>query len=255
MILVVDVGNTNIVLAVYENDKFCFDFRFKTDPDKIISGYANEILKFFNKENVCVEKIDGAIISSVVPKVNKALTDVISQVCKCKVKLLDSRLKTGLKICTDYPEKVGADLICGAAMAYNKYKSSVIVFDFGTATTVCAVDNLGNYLGHSICPGVWTSFRALSEFTAKLPKIEKISDGVDAIGKNTVSSIESGVIIGTACIVDGMTKRYKKELGGNTKVVATGGLSEIILPYCETEINLWKNLLLDGLNFLYKLNL
>lgn len=254
MILAVDVGNTNIVSAIYDNDKLCFLFRCKTEKEEVLINYTDKIKDIFVKNSIDIKSIDGVIISSVVPMINQTLSDVILKLSGCKAKILDSSFKTGLSICTDNPEKVGSDILCGAAKAFDKYKTSVIVFDFGTANTVCAVDNHGNYLGHSICPGIWTSFRALSEFTAKLPMIDMIPDRMEVIGKNTTDSIRSGVVLGTACFVDGMVEKYKKILGDDARVVATGGLARVILPHCETDVDYEENLLLDGLNFLYGLN-
>ncbi len=254
MILTIDVGNTNIVFAVYDDAEFVFSFRSVTDDTVTKDYYINIVKKEFLKKGFSVGIIEGAIISSVVPPVNILLEQTVTDIFKCKAKILDSNLKTGLEICTDHPEKVGADLICGASIAYYKHKSAVIVFDLGTATTVCAVDKSGKYLGHSIFPGINTSFKALSTFTARLPMIEKISDKQQVIGKNTVASIESGVVFGTACFVDGMVERYKEILGEETKVVITGGLSQIIIPYCRTPLIFEENLLVEGLVYLYKLN-
>lgn len=241
MLLTVDIGNTSTVFCVFDGEKIIKSFRTGTGD--------------YTEENIKADGLrpEAAIVSSVVPSVNAVIQELISMIYNCKVVFLDTDKKTGLKICTDYPERVGADIICGAAAAYYRYKKAVIVFDLGTASTVCAVDSRGNYLGHSIYPGVHTSFSALHMAAEQLPEITGDYGEFDIIGKNTVSSMKSGVIAGAACFIDGMTERYRKELGEEAEVIVTGGMAPVVLPYCSGKYRYDENLLPDGLRIIYNL--
>ncbi len=254
MLLAIDVGNTNIVFGIFDDDKIVDTFRMHTEKNKTEYVYACEIINILMLKKIHSYKIDHAIISSVVPQLNVTLQKAVYCAFSCNAIMVCSNINTGLKICTDNPEKVGADLICGAAAAYYKYRKALIVFDLGTATTVCAVDQNGNYLGHSIFPGVNTSLEALASAAVQLPYIGMIDECDQIIGKNTVSSIKSGVILGMASFIDGMILRYKSQLGQDVKLVATGGLAKVILPYCTNQVTEDENLLLDGLNIIYNYN-
>lgn len=238
MLLVVDIGNTSTVIGIYEKGNLKETFRVKTGD--------------YTEENIFADgySVDMAFVSSVVPSVNSLISEIITKVYRCEVKFLDTSCDTGLKICTDYPEKVGADIICGAVAAFYRYKKAVVVFDLGTATTVCAVDSRGNYLGHSIYPGVRTSFAALHMAAEQLPEIDDNYDDFELIGKNTVSSIKSGVLIGAACFIDGMAERYKEKLGEDAEVVVTGGLASVILPYCGGKYSYDADLLPEGMRII-----
>jgi len=241
MLLTVDIGNTSTVFCAFSEGKLITGFRVKTGD--------------YTPENIYDEKIhpEMAFVSSVVPSVNDAVAALIRDVYGCKAEFLDRDKNTGLRICTDYPEKVGADIICGAAAAFYRYKKPVIVFDLGTATTVCAVDSKGNYLGHSIYPGVRTSFDALHRAAEQLPEIDNNYTDFEIIGKNTVSSIKSGVLIGAACFIDGMAERYMKELGSEAAVVVTGGLAPVILPFCNGKYVYDEFLLPEGIRIICNL--
>lgn len=241
MLLVVDIGNTSTVFGVYDGEELLQTFRTKT------GDYTDENMKAVKYA------VDSVAVSSVVPSVNDKISEAVIRNFGCKAEFIDNRKNTGLSVCTDYPEKVGADIICGAAAAFYKYKKAVIVFDLGTATTVCAVDNHGNYLGHSIYPGVRTSFDALHAAAEQLPVIDNDYTVEGVIGKNTVSSIKSGVLLGAACFIDGMAERYAEELGGDAEVIVTGGLSSVILPLCKGKYIFDGDLLLDGLRIIYNL--
>ena len=238
MLLVADVGNTSTVFVVYDGDTVVDTIRTKTGDHKV-----KELTEKYYPVNM-------AFISSVVPSVNERLKKYLEYLYECEVKFLDSKCDTGLRICTDAPEKTGADIICGAAAAFDRYKKPVVVFDLGTATTVCAVDREGNYLGHAIYPGVRTSFDALHRAAEQLPEIDDRYDDFELIGKNTVSSIKSGVIIGAACFIDGMAERYRKAIGEDAAVVVTGGLAPVILPYCTGKYDYDEFLLPEGLKLI-----
>lgn len=242
MLLVVDIGNTSTVFGVYDSDKLVKSFRTVTGE------YTDDEIKKAGSD------IDAVAVSSVVPAVNEKIMTAVIRNFGCKVEFIDSHSKCGFSICTDYPEKVGADILCGAAAAFDRFRKAVIVFDLGTATTVCAVDNQGNYLGHSIYPGVRTSFRALHSAAALLPDITDDFFCTEVIGKNTVSSMKSGVLIGAACFIDGMAKRYKEQLNCEAEVIVTGGLAPVILPMCYGKYHYDEYLLLDGIRIIYNLS-
>ena len=183
------------------------------------------------------------------------LRRAIDRVCSCRVYVVSSGIKTGLNIKLDNPGVVGADLVCGAVAAKRRYPMPCIIFDLGTATTISALDASGAFLGGSIFPGVQVSLHALSTATAQLPHIDPDAFHDVIIGTNTIDSMRSGVILGNASMMDGMIERYRSVLGQEATVVATGGMAELILPYCKTEgIVLDTDLLSDGLYMLYKLN-
>lgn len=255
MVFTVDVGNTNIVLAVYENDKILFSSRLSTDHSKMEDEYAVMFMGILNLNNCSPDNFEGAIISTVVPKLKPVLKSALEKLLKCDVMVVSVKdMKTGLNMLIDNPSVAGADLICGAVAVKNKYPSPSIIFDLGTATTIVALDKDGNYIGGSIIPGVNVSLSTLSGSTAQLPHINLNEEVTDVIGKNTISAMLSGSIIGTACMMDGMIDRYRKILGDDAVVVATGGLSGVIVPHCYNEIIYDKDLLSDGLYYLYKMN-
>lgn len=255
MILTIDVGNTNIVLSVYDNDKLKFSSRLATQSSKMEDEYAVDfmnILKLYSCENGIFE---GAIVSTVVPQLVTALQNAVETVFKCRVIIVSPGIKTGLNIKIDSIGNMGADLVCGAVAALNRYPMPCIIFDLGTATTISAMDETGAFLGGSIFPGVNVSMKALANSTAQLPQINANLGNVTAIGTNTIDAMRSGIILGTASMMDGMIDRYKDVLGGKTTVIATGGLSSLIVPYCKREIIIDANLLSDGLLMLYKINI
>lgn len=244
MLLAVDIGNTNIVFGIINGKDIKEIFRTETYGD--FTYLLNNIKIKYN--------IEGIVISSVVPSVNEQIESECKKLFKCKVIIIDSLKKSGLTICTDCPEKTGADLICGAAAAFDIIKSSVIVFDLGTAATVCAVDKCGNYLGHSIYPGINLSYKALNQYTAQLPLVDSTIRCNEIIGKNTVSSIQSGVILGAACFIDGMTERYCKQMGEKAEIFITGGLSELVIPHCKVDLHYRPYLVLEGMQVIYQKN-
>lgn len=255
MILTLDVGNTNIVISVYDGDELKFSSRIATQASKMEDEYAVDfmnILKLYSCENA---EFEGAIISSVVPPIITALKNAVKSVFKCRVIIVSPGIKTGLNIKIDNVVNMGADLVCGAVAALKKYKMPCIIFDLGTATTISALDENGAFLGGSILPGVNVSMKALSESTAQLPHINANDSNVKVIGASTADAMRSGIILGNAAMMDGMIDRYRSVIGENATVVATGGLSSLIVPYCKRKIIIDENLLSDGLLMLYKMNI
>lgn len=254
MIFAVDVGNTNIVIGVYDENKLIFTSRLATDSSKMEDQYAVVFSQIMNLYDCDPSTIEGAIISSVVPQLIPLLKSSIKKLFGCKACVVSSKLNLNIKISVDNPSALGADLICGAVGAVKKYPLPCIIFDLGTATTVCAIDENGYLLGGSIIPGVGISLKALSSSTAQLPYIKIDEFDGKIIGTNTVDSMRSGIILGTASMLDGMTERYKTILGEECSVIATGGLAPSIVPFCKNEIVVDSNLLIDGLLELYKIN-
>lgn len=255
MVFTVDVGNTNIVLGAFKNDKLLFTSRIATQTLFTEDQYAitfSDIIRLYGFEE---SAFSGAIISSVVPSLNMILKNAIKKLMGISALIVGPGIKTGLNIRLENPSILGADLVCGAVGALAKYKAPLIIFDFGTATTISAIDRSGSFLGGSIIPGVNVSLKALSSNTALLQDIGAVPTMPDIIGTNTPDSMRSGLYYGNASMVDGMIERYKEKLGEDATVVATGGLAESIVKFCRTkDIVLDNGLLLDGLYTIYKKN-
>ncbi len=255
MILTVDVGNTNIVLGGYKEDKLIFTSRIATETSKTEDQYAVEILGIMSLYKYNPENFDGVIISSVVPPLISILKRALKKLIKCKVLVVGPGIKTGLNIKIDNPAALGADLVCSAVGVIKKYGYPCILFDLGTATTISAINDKGEMLGGSIIPGVKVSLNALSSKTAQLPYIDTELESDVVIGSNTVDCMKSGIVLGTASMIDGMIARYKEVLGENAKVVVSGGLASSIAIHCKTQLVIDDNLLLDGLYEIYKKNI
>jgi len=254
MLLCVDVGNTNIVLGAYEGDELKFVARCATDKRRTADQYAVELCSILALHNCQRDSFKGAIVSSVVPPLQPTIRDAIKRIIGCKVMTISPGIKTGLNIKIDNPAILGSDLVCGAVSAITKYKPPCVLIDLGTATKISGIDKFGSFVGCSIMPGIGISLDALSSGTAQLPHIE--FDSASAIiGTNTVDSMRSGVVFGTASMIDGMIRKYRSVLGNEAMVIATGGFSSVIIPFCETEILLDKNLVLDGLRHIYYKNI
>ena len=253
MVLTVDVGNTNIVLAAYEGERQVFASRMQTEPDKTADQYAIAFNSILHLYHCAPEGFEGAIISSVVPPMQSTLKTAVSRLLGCRVLTVGPGLRTGLNIRIDNPASVGADLVCGVVGALKKYKPPIIVFDLGTATKILAVDKFGSFIGGSIMPGIGISLHALSTRTAQLPHID-LDAAQDVIGTGTVECMRSGIVFGTASMMDGMIQKYRSVLGDEAVVVATGGFAPVITPYCETEITLDATLVSDGLYGIYRRN-
>lgn len=254
MVFTVDVGNTNIVLGAFKDDKLVFVSRVATESKLMEDQYALEFMDILKLYGYSADMFDGAIISSVVPSLIPVLKGALKKLMKCKVLVVSAGIKTGLNIKIDDPAVLGSDLVCGAVGAISKYPVPCIIFDLGTATTISAIDKNNVFLGGSIFPGVMVSLRALASNTAQLPDINMELNQIDPICKNTNDSMRSGIILGTASMIDGMIDKYKKVIGDDCTVIATGGLAPLIVPYCTKEIIIDSSLLIDGLYSIYKKN-
>ena len=249
MLLTIDVGNTNTVLGLYRGSDLVVDWRISTDKQKTIDEYGILLLNLFSSEDLKLEEVDKIIISSVVPPVINMLEEVSVRYFGINPLIVGPGVKTGMEIRVDNPKEVGADRIVNAIAAYELYGGPLVIVDFGTATTFCAVSDDGAYLGGSIATGVEVSAEALFSRAAKLPKIElDVPDQV--IGKNTHDGLQSGIVYGYIDMVNGIVKRMKKEFAPQAKVIATGGLSDLISPHAE-EIDINHQFLtLEGLRII-----
>lgn len=253
MLLAIDIGNTNLVIGCIENDNILFKARIATDRLRTSDQYGVEIKNMLEAYGVQIKDIDDCIISSVVPPVfNSVKTGVIKIIGKQPM-VVGPGLKTGLNIHVDVPSQVGSDRIVIAVAALAEYKAPLILMDLGTATTIEVVEPENTYLGGVIIPGVKVSLDALTSRAAQLPGIS-LDKPKNVIGKNTVDCMRSGMIYGTASMIDGLLDRMEEELGHTSTYVATGGMAQFITPLCKHNIILEKDLLLKGLNIIYKKN-
>ena len=254
MLLAIDIGNTNIVIGGIEDDKILFEARIATERVKTSDQYGAEIKNMLELFDVKAADIDACIISSVVPPVfNSVHTGVVKLTGKQPM-VVGPGIKTGLNIQMDTPSQVGSDRIVIAVAALAEYEPPLTLLDLGTATTIEVVDKGNVYLGGCIIPGVRISLEALTNRASQLPGIQ-LDRPKKVIGKNTVDCMRSGVMYGAAAMLDGMIERVEEELGYSTTVVATGGMAQFVCPLCKRKIKLERDLLLKGLNLIYKKNM
>lgn len=252
MILTIDIGNTNITLGGYKDDKLQFVARLATDTSLTADQYAVQISSILQLRGYTAE-VSDAIISSVVPTTATAIKGALKLITGKEPLMLGPGVKTGLNIKLDNPAQLGADLAAGAVGALGKYKMPCIIIDMGTATTVSVMDKDGAFLGGVIAAGIRSTLDALTSKTAQLPAIN-IDAPKSVIGKNTVDSMKSGLVIGAAAMLDGIVDRILKELGEDATVVATGGLAELVVKNCIRDVIIDNDLLLEGLYKIYKKN-
>ena len=253
MLLAIDIGNSNIVIGGIEENKTRFEARIATDRIKTSDQYGVEIKSMLDLFHIALDEVEGCIISSVVPPVFNAVRTGVVKVTGKNPMVVGPGIKTGLNIHMDDPTSVGSDRIVIAVAALQEYKPPLILVDMGTATTIEVVDQGNTYLGGCIIPGVRVSAEALSSRASQLPGIQ-LDKPKRVIGKNTVECMRSGIMYGAAAMLDGMLDRMEEELGKKTTVVATGGMAQFIAPLCKREMRLEKDLLLKGLNIIYRKN-
>jgi type III pantothenate kinase len=253
MLLVIDIGNTNIVFGVYDNDTLINHWRLSTSIQKTVDENATLLNSLLNFEKLSLADIDSAIISCVVPPILIPFEIICRKYIGIKPLVVEPGVKTGMPILYENPQEVGADRIVNAVAGYEKYKKALIIVDFGTATTFDYITAKGEYVGGAIAPGIMISLGALFERASKLPRVELIKPK-SLIGKNTVHAMQSGIIYGYVGLVDGIVSKMKEEVRTNPYVIATGGLSSFIFRESQTIDEVDEMLTLRGLKILYQKN-
>jgi type III pantothenate kinase len=253
MLLVIDVGNTNITLGAFAGDRLRATWRIATDVHKTPDEYTALLRVMLPPSGVKLEEVSDIILASVVPPLQRTMVHVCEQCFGQRPVVVEAGIRTGIKIVYEQPREVGADRIANAVGAVKRYGGPAIVVDFGTATTFDAVSADGDYVGGAIAPGIVIATEALFAHAAKLPRIDLVRPK-SVIGRNTVAAMQAGIIYGYAGLVDGLVERIKRELGGQAAVIATGGLAEIIAPESSTITVVDHELTLHGLYYLYQLN-
>ena len=254
MILTIDIGNSNIVIGGVEKEEIVFEARLRTEATKTSDQYCVDLKILLDVYGVKQESIEGAIIASVVPQVLNSFQTAVKKLTGKSCLVVGPGLKTGLNILLENPSQTGADLVVGSVAALREHKPPMIIVDMGTATTMVVLDKNGALIGGCICPGVKISLDALTDRTALLPGLQ-LDQPKKAIGRNTIDCMRSGIMMGTAAMLDGMVERFEEELGSKTKVIVTGGIAKFILPMCRTEMIYDKDLLIKGLAALYRENI
>ncbi|MCK4362900.1 MAG: type III pantothenate kinase [Dehalococcoidia bacterium] len=253
MLLAIDIGNTNIAFGVFDGETLRATWNVATDINKTADEYAVLLLNLLPREGLALSDIDHVGIACVVPPLLTIFEELSQRYFKIPPLIVGPGVKTGVSICTDNPREVGADRVVNTAAAHHLYGGPLIVIDFGTATTLDAVSKEGDYLGGAIAPGIGIAAEALFERASKLPRVELIPPE-HAIGKNTVTTMQSGIIFGYVGLIEGLVTRIKQELGGEAYVVATGGLAEVIATETKVIDTVDMHLTLIGLRLIHELN-
>jgi type III pantothenate kinase len=253
MLLAIDIGNTNIVLGGIEGEETLFTERLSTDTGKTDLEYALLFDTTLRIHSVDPASVSGAIIGSVVPPINSIIQAALQKVCSVQALIVGPGIRTGLNIRMDDPASVGADLIAGAVGALASYEPPLMVIDMGTATTLCVVDGRRDFIGGIIMPGIRVSLESLVSEASMLQGIS-LKMPRKVIGSNTVDAMRSGIMLGSASMLDGLIDRVCDELGEKATIIATGGWAPRVIPSCRHEIILDENLLLNGLRMIYERN-
>lgn len=254
MIAAIDIGNTNIVIGFIDDErKVSFSGRIRSDRQKTKEEFMIELKTLMDIYQVSFEGIQGVIISSVVPDLTDVVRRGMKQMTGITPYVVSQGMRTGIRIATDHPASLGADLVVDAVAAVEEYDGPFIIFDMGTATTCSVVDEKRAYLGTLIMPGVKISQDALTERTSQLPYI-RFEKPKHIIGKNTIESMQSGVIYGNVSMIDGLVDILEEEIGRKATVLATGGIAGLVVPYCKHHIIYEPDLLLKGLWYIFQKN-
>ena len=253
MLLVVDIGNSHIVLGIYQEDALLHSWSLYTDRNQTADEYELKIRLFLANVGIPVKDIQAAVISSVVPPLVSAFEKMILRCFGVVALVVGPGVKTGVSIFYENPREIGADRIVNAAAGYELYGGPLIIVDFGTATTFCVIDEAGRWIGGAISPGIEISAEALFQRASRLPRID-LTMPKQVIGSNTVAGMQSGILFGYVALVDGIVHRIHKETGLRHKVIATGGLAALIAQESETIEAVEPNLTLEGLRIIHKRN-
>ena len=253
MLLAIDIGNTNVVFGVFDKEQLVENWRVGTNAQITPDEYAMIFKDLFGFAGLEFRQITGVIISTVVPPLLPVMVEMSRKYFRLEPMIVTNELKTGITILYDNPKEVGADRIVNAAAAFKLFGGPLIIVDFGTATTFCAVTKAGEYLGGAITPGIKISAEALFQRASKLPRVE-LAKPQKVIGRDTISAMQAGIVYGYAGLVDGIVERMKKELAVDARVVATGGLAELVSPETKSIQEIKPQLTLEGLRLLYDIN-
>ena len=253
MILAVDIGNTNIVVGLLDKTNIINSARLATDRKKTDMDFLIQLKLMLSVFKVKDTEIEGSILSSVVPELTNQILNALKLLLNKKPSVIGPGIKTGLNIKIDNPQTLGSDRVCDAVCVIEEYKVPAIIIDMGTATTISVIDKNKNHIGGMIIPGIKTSLDSLSTNASQLPYIS-LDDPKVLIGKNTIDCMKSGIVYGNVALVDGLIDRINEELGNDYVVIATGGLSKLIIKHSKHNIIYDENLLLKGLYYIYKKN-
>lgn len=250
MLLVIDVGNTNTVMGVFDGDNLVHHWRIRTERHTTEDEFNVLVSALFARQGIEFERIDKTVISCVVPPMVTILDSFGRKYMGHAPDWVDAKSYPGMPILGDNPNEVGADRIVNAVAAYEKYRTCMIIIDFGTATTFDVISERGEYLGGAISPGIGISSDALFSHASKLPRVDLLKPPETVVGKDTISCIQSGIIFGYAGLVDGMVQRIKSEMKFTPKVIATGGLAPLIHKVSDTIETVEPDLTLEGLRII-----
>src|SRR5438034_2919632 len=253
VLLAIDVGNTNVTIALFDGERLAADWRVTSHRERTGDEIGVELKQLFALRGFELKVVSGVVISSVVPTLNPALVDASRRYLKCEPVMVGPGVKTSVRIRYENPRDVGADRIANALAAYTKYGGPVVVIDFGTAVTYDAINADGDYLGGAIAPGIEISLDALVSHTAMLRRVEAVAPD-SIIGRNTINSIQSGLVWGFVAQVEGMVKRMVDELGGKARVIATGGQAPLVAGLTSVIEATDPLLTLEGLRLIYAQN-
>ncbi len=254
MVLTIDIGNTNIVLGSFQGGKLTHTSRLFTDAARTADQYAIELRNIFSLSDLQKSEVEGCIISSVVPRLSTTMKHAVERYVGCEVLTVSAGIKTGLNIKAENPAGVGADFVCAAVAAGERYPLPCVVADLGTATKLFALDETGAFIGGVILPGVMISLEALAARTAQLPAIGLEGERPSIITTNTTESMRAGLLYGTASMLDGLFTRFAEALNQPASYVATGGIAHLVVGYCKETVHLDDNLVLDGLYRIFTRN-
>lgn len=253
MLLTIDIGNSNIVIGLFQKKLLMGEWRISSNPHKTVDEYAIMMEDLFSLKKILPDEIDGVILSSVVPPLTPVFKEISAKYFHASPMVVTDQLKLGLTFRYENPGEIGADRIVNAVAGYQIYGGPLIIVDFGTATTFCSISKKGEYRGGVIAPGLNISAEALFQRAAKLPRIELVKPE-KVIGKDTITSMQSGIIYGYVGLVEKLIDKMKKETRENATVVATGGLAGLIAPETGSIDKIDPHLTLEGLKIIYELN-
>jgi type III pantothenate kinase len=253
MLLTIDIGNTNLTIGLYEGEKLGWHWRLATDHHRMPDEYGLQMLGLLQHAGHNLGDLTGIALSSVVPPLTGRVTQACGEYLQQNPLVVDTGVKTGIRIRYEDPKAVGADRVCDAVAVMHFYGGPACVIDFGTATTFNAVTKEGDYLGGAITAGINLAAEALYTRAAKLPRID-LQRPPNVIGRNTIHAMQSGLLFGYVSMVEGMVERFRKELGAEMKVIATGGLAEVVAKETPVIQHIAPWLTLDGLRIIWELN-